>query len=148
MLSPELTQEHSGDLYESLETPWSDHRCSWVFLVDFVKPSEILFLRSWVAVVALGSSLLVYEHAFRSVALRLISSCPLHRKLFYESPGGNQVDGLPPAANHNLGVTLKIGDSFSFNLCMHPTPNPQNHTMVSLKMEDTFSINLHMHPTS
>ena len=47
---------------------------------------------------------LVSECAFRAVVLRLISSCLLHRKLFYESPGGNQVDGLPPAANTKPGV--------------------------------------------
>ena len=37
----ELTQEHLGDVQESLGSLWSDFGCSWMILVDF---QRMLFL--------------------------------------------------------------------------------------------------------
>ena len=44
-----------------------------------------------------------FLNAFRALVLGLILSCLLHRKLFYESPGGNQV-----AVNRRLQIPNQV----------------------------------------
>ena len=34
-MSPVLAEDNLGDVYESLKTPETDHRCSWMLVVDF-----------------------------------------------------------------------------------------------------------------